>query len=127
MTISSCKNSSVNSDGDPLSSWLSSSSYEIESLELLETQNDLKGLRDIVGDAKVVCLGESRHDIREQFQLKHRFIKFLVEEMDFSIFILEASLPYAERINFYLQNGEGNIDEILANMPGWFLWDTEDM
>ena len=23
--------------------------------------------------------------------------------------------------------GEGNIDEIMANMPGWFIWDTEEM
>lgn len=43
------------------------------------------------------------------------------------IFILEASLPYSKQINEYILNGNGNIDEIMANMPGWFLWDTQEM
>lgn len=126
-TLGSCKNSGVNSSQDPLSVWLKNNSHEIEALELSDQQKDIEPLGQIVGDAKVVCLGESRHDIREQFKLKGRFIKYLVEEKDFSVFILEASLPYAELINAYLFNGEEDIDELLANMPGWFLWDTEEI
>ncbi len=125
--FSSCKNSNKSGNEESLSNWLKKNSYEIETLALTEHYEDMEPLGQIVGNAKFVCLGESRHDIREQFQLKHRFIKYLVEEKDFSIFILEASMPYAELINAYLQNGEGNIDDIMANMPGWFLWDTEEI
>jgi len=126
-TITSCTNSRKENEKDQLSEWMKNNSYDIETLELSEKQSDLKQLTQIVGDAKLVCLGESRHDIREQFQLKNRFIEYLVEELGFTTFILEASLPYSELINAYIQNGEGNIDDLMANMPGWFLWDTQEM
>ncbi|MCK5820355.1 MAG: hypothetical protein KAH17_00650, partial [Bacteroidales bacterium] len=78
VVFASCNNSQTNSEKDPIVSWMMNNSYPIETLELSEQQADLKQLEQIVGEAKVVCLGESRHDIREQFQLKHRFIKYMV-------------------------------------------------
>jgi len=125
--IINCNNSSSQNDNDPFTSWALQNSYEIKTLELTEKQKDLNPLKQIVGKAEVVCLGESRHDIHEQFQLKHRFIKYLVEEMGFTAFILEASLPYSNKINEYVLYGKGNINEIMADMPGWFLWDTREM
>jgi len=123
----SCNNSSSQEKNDKFTDWALKNSQKIETLEVTEKQDDLKLLKQIVGKAEVVCLGESRHDIHEQFQLKHRFIKYLVEEMNFTTFILEASFPYSNKINDYILNGNGNIDEIMSNMPGWFLWDTQEM
>ncbi len=123
----SCNNSSSQENNDKLSDWALKNSQKIETLEVTEKQDDLNLLKQIVGKAEVVCLGESRHDIHEQFQLKHRFIKYLVEEMNFTTFVLEASLPYSNKINDYVLNGNGNIDELMADMPGWFLWDTQEM
>ena len=120
-------NSSSQDKNDNFLDWASKHSQKIETLEIAEKQNDLSSLKKIVADAELVCIGESRHDIHEQFQLKHRFIKFLVEEMNFTTVILEASLPYSNKINDYILNGNGNIDEIMSNMPGWFLWDTKEM
>lgn len=123
----SCNNPETKNNKSPFVKWAKKNTFEIETLELTEKQNDLEQLEQIIGNAQVVCLGENRHDIHEQFLLKHRFIKYLVEELDFTTFILEASLPYSKQINEYILNGNGNIDEIMANMPGWFLWDTQEM
>ena len=123
----SCNNSSSQEKNDKFTDWALKNSQKIETLGVTEKQDDLKLLKQIVGQAEVVCLGESRHDIHEQFQLKHRFIKYLVEEMNFTTFILEASFPYSNKINDYILNGNGNNDEIMSNMPGWFLWDTQEM
>jgi len=123
----SCNNSSSQDNNDKFSDWALKNSQEIETLELTENQDDLYLLKQIVGEAEVVCLGESRHDIHEQFKLKHRFIKYLVEEMNFRTFVLEASFPYSNKINDYILNGNGNIDELMSNMPGWFLWDTQEI
>ena len=124
--VVSCNNSSQ--DGmDKFSEWALKNSQKIETLEVTKKQEDLKLLKQIVRKAEVVCLGENRHDIQEQFQLKHRIIKYLVEEMNFTTFALEASLPYSNKINDYILNGNGNIDELMSNMPGWFLWDTQEM
>jgi erythromycin esterase len=123
----SCNNSSSQKKNDSFSDWAFKNSQKIETIEIRGNQDDLSLLKKIVDKAEVVCLGESRHDIHEQFQLKHRFIKYLVEEMNFKTFALEASLPYSNRINDHILNGNGNIDEIMSNMPGWFLWDTQEM
>jgi len=123
----SCNNSSSQDENNKFSDWAIKNTQKINTIELTENQEDLNLLKQVVGKAEVVCLGESRHDIHEQFKLKHRLIKYLVERMNFTTFILEASLPYSNRINDYILNGNGNIDEIMSNMPGWFLWDTKEM
>jgi len=107
--------------------WAKEKAIKIKSLELQDNQSDIEPLNRIIGNATVVCLGESRHDIHEQVALKNRLVKYLVEKMGFTTFILEASLPYSEKINEFIKNGIGNIDVIMSEMPGWFLWDTREM
>ncbi|MDP8221074.1 MAG: erythromycin esterase family protein [Candidatus Stygibacter frigidus] len=101
--------------------------YPVNIAESRTGFEDLRFISKIVGNAEIVCLGESRHDIHEQFLLKFRMIRYLVEELDFRTFILEGSFPYAELINNYLKAGEGDISEIMSEMPGWFIWDTEEI
>ena len=111
----------------PLGEWVRKTAIIIESPELQYDIGNIEPFSKLIGDAKVVCLGESRHDIHEQFVLKHRLIEYLIEEMGFRVFILEASLPYAEKINDYISGHNEDIDEIMSDMPGWFIWDTEEM
>ncbi|NOX18501.1 MAG: erythromycin esterase family protein [Chlorobi bacterium] len=126
LAVVNCGKSEPQNKDDSFVVWAKQNSQEIKTLELTQNADDLFLLKKIVGNAKAVFLGESRHDIHEQYLLKRRFVKYLVEELGFTTFILEASLPYAEKINKYILEGKGNIEEITANMPGWFLWDTEE-
>ncbi|HUP18578.1 MAG TPA: erythromycin esterase family protein, partial [Gemmatimonadota bacterium] len=87
---------------------------------------DLQPLRQIVGDARIVALGEATHGTREFFQLKHRMLEFLVSEMDFNIFAIEASLTEALDVNRYVLSGEGDPARALAGMYFW-TWDTEEV
>ncbi len=127
LAIISCNNSITENGNDAILDWAQDNASEIETLELTNRHDDLELLEQIIGEAQLVCLGESRHDIREQFMLKHRFIKYLVEELGFTTLILEASIPYSKEINEYILTGDGNLEDIMANMPGWFLWDTQEM
>ena len=87
---------------------------------------DLESLRRIVGDARIVSLGEGTHGTREFFQLKHRFLEFLVEELGFRVFAIEASFPDCEAINAYVQDGVGDPEEALHGQ-GFWTWDTEEV
>ena len=88
--------------------------------------DDMAPLKTIVGDARIVALGEATHGTREFFQIKHRMLEFLVTEMGFSIFSLEANLPEAYRMNRFVLDGEGDPEELLKGLYAW-VWDTEEV
>jgi len=77
-------------------------------MEPAENLDDLEPLRRLVGDARVVSLGEATHGTREFFQMKHRILRFLVERMGFTAFAIEATWPEANRLDRYLRTGEGD-------------------
>jgi erythromycin esterase len=106
--------------------WIRNNAIPLTTVEAGNGFADLQPLRKIVGDARVVALGEGTHGTREFFQLKHRLLEFLVSEMDFNIFAIEASLPEALEVNRYVLSGEGDPARLLAGMHFW-TWDTEEV
>ncbi|GAA4606747.1 erythromycin esterase [Actinoplanes octamycinicus] len=52
--------------------------------------DDLESLPTLIGDAQVVGIGESAHDVREFQQLRGQIVRFLVERMGFTAFALES-------------------------------------
>ncbi|MBN2305532.1 MAG: erythromycin esterase family protein, partial [Anaerolineae bacterium] len=73
-----------------------------------------------------VALGEATHGTHEFFTMKHRLFEFLVQEMGFTIFAMEANWPEAERVNGYVQTGEGDPAALLAGMYFW-VWNTQEV
>ncbi|MFI1680590.1 erythromycin esterase family protein [Streptomyces sp. NPDC020607] len=74
---------------------------------------DLRPFGRMVGDAKVVGLGEATHNSHEFFTLKHRTLRYLVEEKGFRAFALEAPWSSGLRLDAYLQRGEGDLKQIM--------------
>ncbi|MFC2146363.1 erythromycin esterase family protein [Acidobacteriota bacterium] len=107
--------------------WAKDNAFNIGTIEPGSGFDDLQSLRKAIGNARVVCLGETRHDIHEQFRLKHRIIEFLVKEMDFSVFAMEESLPYGDKINKYVLGGGSDPEVLLNNMGNWYVWDTKEV
>lgn len=64
-------------------------------------------LKQIIGNARVVALGEATHGTREFFQMKHRILEFLVREMGFTTFGIEATCAESNRVNDYVHTGVG--------------------
>ena len=87
---------------------------------------DLEPLDGLVGDARVVALGEATHGTREFFQLKHRVFEYLAERLGFTVFAIEANQPEARAIDRYVQGGEGDPEELLRGIYFW-TWDTEEV
>jgi erythromycin esterase len=82
-------------------------------------------LKKIVGDARIVALGEASHGTREFFQMKHRMLEFLVTQMGFSILSMEAGLPESYRLNDYVLKGEGDPVKIMKGRPP--VWDMQEV
>ncbi|HTY89198.1 MAG TPA: hypothetical protein VMB80_17255 [Candidatus Acidoferrum sp.] len=79
--------------------WLSTNAIRLETVEAGHGFADLQPLKPVIGPARIVALGEATHGTREFFQLKHRMLEFLVTEMGFNIFAMEATLPESFDIN----------------------------
>ena len=73
----------------------------------------------------MVGLGETTHGTREFFQIKHRLLEFLVTEMAFNAFVLEASYAACQPINEYVLHGRGDLATVLTGQ-GYIPWDTEE-
>jgi erythromycin esterase len=106
--------------------WLQSNVVPFSTAQAGFAYTDLMPLKDMVGDARVVSLGEATHGTREFFQMKHRVLEFLVEEMDFNVFAIEATWPEANRVNDYVHIGQGAPAVLLSGLYFW-TWNTEEV
>jgi erythromycin esterase-like protein len=87
---------------------------------------DLRPLIPILGGRRVVALGEATHGTREFFRLKDRIVRLLVRHAGFTTFALEISPEAAERMNRYVRDGSGDVDEALRRFEFW-TWQTEEV
>src|SRR6478672_10008511 len=86
-------------------SWVSSHLMPLKTLEPGEGYEDLEPLRQQFEHVKIVGLGESTHGVHEFFSVKHRLVEFLVTQLGFNVFALEASYAACQPINDYVVHG----------------------
>jgi erythromycin esterase len=106
--------------------WLKKAAIPLSAVEAGNGFKDLEPLRKIIGDARIVSLGESTHGTREHFQMKHRLLEYVVTEMGFTHFAIEANMTEAFKVNEYVLNGTGDAKEALAGLYFW-TWYTEEV
>lgn len=70
-------------------------------------QSELEPLREIVGGAQFVGLGEPIHTSGGFYEMKDRVVRYLVEQMGFRAFGIESGWMRADRVETYLQTGSG--------------------
>jgi len=104
--------------------WLRASAHPLVSLEPEADAADLAPLAGIVGDARIVALGEATHGSHEFFAFKRRALEHLVRELGFTDFAMETDWTQALAVNEYVLEGRGDLDAaMLALSP---LWRTEE-
>src|SRR5688572_14318716 len=106
--------------------WLRDRAIPLQTVDAGRGFADMQPLKKIIGDARIVALGEATHGTREFFQLKHRMLEFLATDMGFTIFSIEANMPEAYRLNDYVLNGIGDPGKLLKGMYFW-TWDTQEV
>jgi erythromycin esterase-like protein len=111
---------------DPTIDWIRTHAVPLKTPEAGNGFDDMRPLQALIGQARIVSLGEATHGSREFFQLKHRMLEFLASEMGFTIFSIEANLPEAYRLNDYVLEGKGDPAQLLRGMYFW-TWDTEEV
>ena len=121
--LTSCNSKSKENQ---VTEWISNNAAPLDYIEAGNGFDYLKPFGEMVGDSRIVALGEPTHGNREVFQLKHRLVEYLVTEKGFNIFALECPFGEALDINRYVVNGIGDPEKALAGIYFW-TWDTKEV
>jgi erythromycin esterase len=89
---------------------------------------DLQPLKQILGNTPIVALGESFHTSGGYYEMKHRLVRFLVQEMGFRVFGIESPWPGADQAAAYVETCDGSPEDAISGLFGvWQSAETRDM
>lgn len=66
----------------------------------------------MIGEARVVCLGESAHAVSEFYLLKDRLFRYLATELGFTAFVMESGFAEGLAVNEWIHGGAGEIGHL---------------
>ena len=115
---------SIDVDGVPLSlpiasptpgqiGWLQQNATPFTTLEPGVDDAELAPLNNVIGNARIVGLGEGTHGTSEFFRMKSRIISYLARNLGFTIFAIEGNMPEAYKMNDYVLNGNDDPKDCL--------------
>jgi len=93
--------------------------------------DDFDPLVQLVGDARVVCIGEATHGTDEFYHQRAQLTQRLILEKDFAAVAAEADWPDAYRVNRYVRGigSDSDAEEALRDFkrfPAW-MWRNADV
>jgi erythromycin esterase len=112
-------------DAASVVTWIQQTAIPFRSTRAGSGFADLDPLKTVLRDVRVVGLGEATHGTSEFFQVKHRLLEFLVTQMGFTAFAMEAAYSDAQPANDYVLHGIGNRATVQTQL-GYVAWDTEE-
>jgi erythromycin esterase-like protein len=95
---------------------------------VLQGQNEvaLDAMAPYISNAHIVGLGEATHGSHLQFAMKVRLIQYLTEGQGYRVFVIEAPKPSADKVDDYIQTGEGSPRNLVTNLQYW-PWKTQEI
>ena len=89
---------------------------------------ELEDVGEIIGNARVVALGESSPGTREIFELKNRLVQLLTTQLGFTGLALPLSAEDGRKLHDFVQSGHGEARKILHGLDpwGWRTWEALD-
>ena len=112
----------------PVSTWIAATAVPLTTTDPAAPLDDLTPLRDAVGGAEIVGLGESVHGAAQELTLKHRALRVLVEQLGFRSVAWEEDWTTGRRIDEYIGGGAGDPAGLLARMsPQWQSREVADV
>jgi erythromycin esterase len=91
-----------------------------------QAEGSWEGMRDIIGDARVVALGEPLHGFRGPLETRNQLCRYLVEKLGFTAVALETGLSASKQLSDYVA-GRANVpDAALARAFSWGFGNFEE-
>ncbi|MGI9003303.1 MAG: erythromycin esterase family protein [Pseudonocardia sp.] len=129
--------SAHDSDRDLFANWFRDHATILTTLDPDEPLDDLEPLREIVGDARVIAVGENAHFIQEFTLARQRILRFLAERCGFTVFAFEFGFSEGFALDRWLQGAGADADLTQINkavsawgagdMLRWLRWHNQEI
>ncbi|MFJ3956043.1 erythromycin esterase family protein [Arthrobacter sp. NPDC090010] len=113
---------------EELTAWLSEHAHRLTTLDPeADDDAELEPLLEIIGDARVVALGESTHRVHEFFLIRHRVFRFLARRAGFTALVMESGFPDGLAVDRWLHEGGGKVREVLRHGVSYHFGKCQEM
>lgn len=98
---------------------------------ITDSDRDYDALLALIGDARIVCIGEASHGTHEFYRERARITKRLIDEKGFHAVAVEADWPDAYRVNRYVRamsddrDAQTALEGFKTRFPVWMWRNTE--
>lgn len=106
--------------------WLRDHAIPLTTVDPAANLSDLAELDAVIGDARILGVGEATHGTREHFLFKHRLLRYLVTKKGFRALAFESPWPTGLALNDYVLGGEGNPEHLLGRAV-FGVWYTQEV
>jgi erythromycin esterase len=106
---------------DPRVQWLKQHAAAVRTIDPADTDyRDLEALGDVIGDARVVLLGEGTHNAANTFTARSRIVQFLHQERGFDVLVWESGLYSVAKSWERMREGEDALTAMRRSVFG--IW-----
>lgn len=102
----------VQVDSGAVAWWFGSRATRLSTIDPDAPLDDLEPLREVIGDARVVAVGEGAHFVAELGAVEARVVRFLVERCGFGVLALELGFQDGRALGPWL-HGHGDEDDLV--------------
>jgi erythromycin esterase len=103
------------SSGTLFTDWLRERAVPLTHLDPQAPLDDMEPLRGIIGDARVVAIGEHSHFIEAFALLRRRLLRFLVEHCGFTVLAFEYGFSEGFPLAAWAR-GEGTAEDLAVHL-----------
>jgi erythromycin esterase-like protein len=96
----------------------------LDARPLQGAESDYDALLELVGDTRIVLLGEASHGTHEFYRERARITRRLIEELGFVAVAVEGDWPDADRVSRYVQGAgdDADAEEALRGFQRFPTW-----
>jgi erythromycin esterase len=103
--------------------WAGTAAIKLASVDSNPDESDLAPLCALVGQARVVALGEPAHGAHQPLALRNRLFGYLIEHCGFTAIALETSFSESRAVHEFVQGGDGKAADVTRRSLTWGFGD----
>ncbi len=92
--------------------WVRANAIAVPSVDAPYADASYAFLRPLIGNARLLAIGENIHGGHQPLALRNHIIRYAVTQLGFTAVALESGFTEAMLVDRFVQGGEGNVDSV---------------